>query len=59
MSAYTHALVCEHLEGAPLSARQIAKLTRKGPGFLKLHRYIMEEWPKDIPVKMEVSHKKI
>lgn len=58
LSAYIDVLVCEHLEGAPLSARQIAKSTRNDPELSKLHRYIMEGWPKEIPEELKVYHKK-
>lgn len=58
VSAYIDALVCEHLKGASLNARQIAKSTRNHPEFSMLHRYIMEGWPKDIPEELKVFHKK-
>ena len=58
MSAYIDALVCKHLEGAPLGARQIAKSTRNDPEFSRLHRYVMEGWPKEIPEELKVFHKR-
>lgn len=58
VSAYIDALVCEHLEGAPLSARRIAKSTRTDSELSKLHRYIMEGWPKEIPEELKMFHKK-
>ena len=58
MSAYIDALMCEHLEEAPLNARQIATATRKDRELSQLHRYIMEGWPKEIPDEMRMYHKK-
>lgn len=58
ISAYVDALICEHLEGVPLSAKQIAKVTRVDPELSKLYRFIMEGWPKEIPDELKAYHRK-
>ncbi|XP_052003949.1 uncharacterized protein K02A2.6-like [Xyrauchen texanus] len=58
MTAYLHALICEHLEDVPLSAKQISKMTRKDTELSKFHRYIMEGWPKEVSEGMKVYFKK-
>uniref|UniRef100_A0A3B3TFN7 Gypsy retrotransposon integrase-like protein 1 n=1 Tax=Paramormyrops kingsleyae TaxID=1676925 RepID=A0A3B3TFN7_9TELE len=58
MSAYIDALICEHLEGVPLTAKQIARATRKDKELSRLYRYIMEGWPREIPDEMKVYHRK-
>lgn len=58
MRACLNALICEHLEGAPLSAKQISKATRKDIELSQLQRYIKEGWPTDIPEELRVYHKR-
>lgn len=58
ISAYVDALICEHLEGVPLTAKQIAKVTRTDTELSKLQRFIMEGWPKEIPEELKAYHKK-
>ncbi|XP_057711364.1 uncharacterized protein K02A2.6 [Corythoichthys intestinalis] len=58
MTAYLNALICEHLDDVPLSAKQIARATRKDAELSKLHSYIMDGWPKEISEELKVYHKK-
>ncbi|XP_061774106.1 uncharacterized protein K02A2.6-like [Nerophis ophidion] len=58
MTACINALLYEHLEEAPLSEKQISKATRKDTELSKLHRYIMEGWPKEIPDELRVYYRK-
>ncbi|XP_062846979.1 uncharacterized protein K02A2.6 [Trichomycterus rosablanca] len=58
ISAYVDALICEHLEGVPLTAKQIAKVTRTDTELSRLHRFIMEGWPKEIPEELKGYHKR-
>lgn len=58
MTAYLHALICEHLEEAPLCAKQISKATRKDAELSRLHRYVMEGWPKKVSEEQKVYYKK-
>lgn len=58
MTAYLYALICEHLEDAPLSAKQISKATHKDAELSRLHRFIMEGWPKEVSEELKVYYKK-
>lgn len=58
MTAYLHALIGEHLEEAPLCAKQISKATRKDAELSRLHRYVMEGWPKKVSEEQKVYYKK-
>ncbi|CAL9702513.1 unnamed protein product [Knipowitschia caucasica] len=58
MTAYLHALICEHLEGVPLSAQQISRATRKDAELSRLHRYIKEGWPREVAEELKVFYKK-
>lgn len=58
ISAYVDALICEHLEGVLLTAKQIAKVTRTDTELSKLQRFIMEGWPKEIPEELKGYHKR-
>ncbi|XP_051915879.1 uncharacterized protein K02A2.6-like [Hippocampus zosterae] len=58
ITASLNALICEHLEEAPLSAKQISKATRKDSELSLLHRYIQLGWPTEIPENFRVFHRK-
>lgn len=51
-----NALILEHLQEAPLNAKQIARATRTDSELSKVHRFIMEGWPSQVEENLKAFH---
>ena len=57
-TAVVHSLLAEHLQGAPLNATQVARMTRTDSELSRVYKYVMEGWPVRVEENLRVFYTK-